>query len=88
MRAYLLASFVCASSLGCSLGQGEGEVYSSRLRAANCWDDSYDMRPDFFAAVPYRSTLQIRVQRGSDLQEISDGLAVLIDDVDLIRGDG
>ncbi|MGK3999774.1 hypothetical protein [Sorangium sp. So ce1024] len=87
MRARLLAPLACAATLGCSLGQGEGEVYSSRLRAADCWDDSYDMRPDFFAAVPYRNTLQIRVQRGSDLQEVSDGLSVLIDDVTAIRGD-
>ncbi|WP_437598098.1 hypothetical protein [Sorangium sp. So ce590] len=87
MTARLLVPLACALSLGCSLGQGDGEVYSSRLRAAGCWDDSYDMRPDFFAAVPYRSTLLIRVQRGSDLQEVSDGLAVLIDDVALIRGD-
>lgn len=85
MIARLLVPLACACSLGCSLGQGEGEVYSSRLRAKGCWDSSYDMRPDFFAAVPYRSTLQIRVQRGNDLQEVSDGLSVLIDDVDIIR---
>lgn len=71
---------------GCSLGQGEGVVRSESLYAADCWlHNSYDLQPDFFAAVPYRQTLQIRVQRGSDLQEVSDGFAVQVDDVDLIR---
>jgi hypothetical protein len=41
----------------------------------------YDLQPDFFAAEPYRSTLQIRVQRGSDIAEFSDGLYVIVDDV-------
>ncbi|AUX47139.1 hypothetical protein SOCE26_086510 [Sorangium cellulosum] len=89
MSARLLALGTCAAlSLGCSLGQGDGDVYSvGGLHATDCWDAAYSMRPDFFAAVPYRSTLQIRVQRGSDLQEVSDGLSVLIDDVDVIRAE-
>jgi len=87
-RAYLVAA--CVASLGaagCSLGQGEGEVKSDALVAHDCWFDAYDLRPDFFAAVPYRSTLQMRVQRGTDLQEVSDGLAVYVEDVDRIRED-
>ncbi len=80
---------------GCSLGEGTGEVKSDRLFAHECWgqvdgggnpsEEVYDMAPDFFAANPYRSALQIRVQRGNDLEELSDGLAVLIDDVPKIR---
>jgi hypothetical protein len=81
---------------GCSLGQGTGEVKSDKLFAHDCWghadagpsamlDDGYDLKPDFFAAIPYRSTLEIRVQRGNDLQEISDGISVLVDDVPKIR---
>lgn len=77
-----------ASVLGlaaCSVGEGEGEVKSERLFAKDCWDQAYDMGPDFFAGVPYRETLQIRVQRGSDIEEVSDGLSVLIDNVPEIR---
>jgi hypothetical protein len=80
---------------GCSLGQGTGDVQSDALFARDCWgraiDDTtakgapYDMQPDFFAAVPYRDTLQIRVQRGTDYTEVSDGLAVLIDDIGKVR---
>lgn len=70
---------------GCSLGQGEGKVYSAQLVAADCWHGAYDMQPDFFAANPYRNTLQMRIQRGNDIQEVSDGLSVLIDDVERVR---
>jgi len=80
-----LVLFVFAT--GCSLGQGEGEVKSDALVARDCWYDAYDLRPDFFAAIPYRETLNMRVQRGTDLQEVSDGLAVLVEDVAWVRRD-
>lgn len=70
---------------GCSLGQGEGEVKSDHLFVENCWNGAYDLQPDFFAGIPYRSALLIRVQRGSDLEEVSDGLTVLVDDVGAVR---
>src|SRR5262245_24888908 len=47
--------------------------------------DNYDLLPDFFAAIPYRTTIQMRMQRGTDIAELSDGLAVLVSDVDKIR---
>jgi hypothetical protein len=87
-----------ALTAGCSVGQGSGDVKSNALYAHQCWGTPptssnptvavgwpYDMQPDFFAANPYMSQLQIRVQRGSDLTEVSDGLAVQVDDVNLIR---
>lgn len=78
---------VCALALSaCTLvGQGEGEVESTRLRVPECWDGAYDLSPDFFASVPFRDTQQLRVQRGSDIQEVSDGLAILVNDTPLIR---
>jgi hypothetical protein len=84
-----------AAGSGCSLGAGSGDVVSKALFAHDCWGtqtgpatakgEGYDLLPDFFAAVPYRSTLTIRVQRGTDLTEVSDGLEVLIDDICKIR---
>jgi hypothetical protein len=92
------APLLIALVTGCSLGQGEGEVSSDKLFAHDCLGagdegmiqgESYALNPDFFAAIPdrssYRFTLQIRVQRGNDLQEVSDGLSVLIDDVAKVR---
>lgn len=88
MKPWQLATlFVLPICTGCSLGQGEGDVKSDSLIAKDCWFGSYDLKPDFFAAVPYRQTLQMRIQRGTDLQEVSDGLGVLVDDVDWIRRD-
>lgn len=87
----------CAlGQMGCSLGQGTGEVSSDNLYAHECWGQAgdagstpvearYELQPDFFAAIPYRSTVQLRIQHGNDLQEVSDGLSVLIDDVPKVR---
>jgi hypothetical protein len=85
-------------SAGCSIGQGTGEVKSDALFAHDCWGTPptmdnpttavgapFNLQPDFFAADPYRAALQIRVQRGTDLTEVSDGLAVSIDDICQIR---
>lgn len=47
--------------------------------------DNYDLLPDFFAAVPSENTIQMRIQRGTDITELSDGIAVLVNDVDQIR---
>ncbi|EYF04427.1 hypothetical protein [Chondromyces apiculatus] len=80
-----LSAPLALAAAGCSLGQGEGKVSSDRLVAHECWDTTYDLQPDFFAAVPYRSTLQIRLQRGTDLAEVSDGLGILVDDIESIR---
>lgn len=43
------------------------------------------MSPDFLAAVPYRESMTLRVQSGSDFQNFSDGLSILIRDRDKIR---
>lgn len=97
IRWLISAAVLAATPLvgGCSLGQGTGEVKSDALFARDCWGRAidattakgapYDLQPDFFAAVPYRETLQIRVQRGTDYTEVSDGLAVLIDDIGQVR---
>ena len=82
-----VAALAAALSSGCGLGGGAGEVKSDRLRIDSCWDGPYNMEPDFFGGVPYRSSFQMRIQRGHDLHEMSDGLSILVDDVHAIRGD-
>ncbi len=86
-RLVAAAVFLIAQAFGCtSLGEGSGVVHSDLLRATPCWDGPFDLNPNFFAGVPYRDSLQIRVQRGGDLVEVSDGLSVLVSDVKDIRG--
>ncbi len=93
--ALAVLAFPAALAHACvSVGEGTGDVKSAAnparggedtLFARDCWDDGYDLKPDFFAADPFRNQMHIRVQRGSDLLEVSDGLSILIDDVDAIR---
>jgi hypothetical protein len=96
--AWLLAAFaaVCAAP-GCSLGEGTGSC-SGSLDEPTCWVGSYDMHPDFFAAIPTTNVagtpiamnaLQIRIQHGGDYSTFSDGLAIVIDDLaDVLGGSG
>lgn len=64
---------------GCTVGEGEGEVSSDRLYIKGCWNGPFDLNPDFFAANPYREeALMIRIQRGDNNQEASDGLTVIV----------
>jgi hypothetical protein len=94
MRGATILGGLLVATTACSVGQGTGEV-SGSLYAPDCWGElsapdvavpaPYNMQPDFFAANPYRASLTIEVQRGSDLSEFSDGLTVLVDDVCTVR---
>ena len=56
------------------------------LNIPDCWTGAFDLDPDFFAAVPFRETsLTIRMQRGSDFQNFSDGISILANDITKIR---
>jgi len=71
---------------GCTVGDGEGEVTSTRLYVKGCWNGPFDLGPDFFAANPYREeALMIRVQRGDNNQEASDGLTVIVNDLNAVE---
>lgn len=82
-------------SAACSQGDGEGYVRTapggdaggaSNLYIRDCWNYPFDLQPSFFGANPTSSNqLSIRVQRGDDNEEVSDGLSVLIYDVQKIR---
>jgi hypothetical protein len=68
----------------CSQGEGEGRI-TGTLNVPNCWSGAFELSPDFFGAVPYRETLQVRIQSGSDNQNFSDGISILINDINKIR---
>jgi hypothetical protein len=75
-----------AGLAGCTVGEGSGEVHSDQLYIQDCWQGPFDLHPTFFGANPYRQdTLLIRVQRGDNLEEVSDGLTVLVTSVAAIR---
>ncbi|HEY5956019.1 MAG TPA: hypothetical protein VIV60_05675 [Polyangiaceae bacterium] len=89
MRTEALLVISCAAILGgCTVGEGEGSVTSERLVVRDCWDGPFDLGPTFFAANAFdRDQLAIRVQRGDNNQEVSDGLSVVIRDLQPIRAD-
>lgn len=83
----LCALAVSAASLlspGCSQGDGEGRVHGV-LNVDDCWQGRFELKPDFFAGVPYRDTLQIRLQNGGDFANFSDGVSILVDDLKRLR---
>jgi hypothetical protein len=75
-----------ALGTGCTVGDGFGDVYSNRLYLAECWNGPFDLKPDFFAANPYRGeALMIRVQRGDNNTEASDGVTVIVNDLKKVK---
>jgi hypothetical protein len=75
-----------ALGTGCTVGDGTGEVKATRLYLQGCWNGPFNLQPDFFAANSYRGeSLQIRVQRGDNNQEASDGLTVLVSDLAAVK---
>jgi hypothetical protein len=77
---------IALTALACSSAEGDGEVTSDRLYVEDCWNGPFDLKPTFFGANPYLDTLTIRIQRGDNIEEVSDGLIVLVKDVSAIRG--
>ena len=79
--------FGCASA-GCTVGDGSGTVQTTRLYLKECWNGPFDLQPDFFGANPYRQeSLLIRIQRGDNNQESSDGLSVIVNDLAAVELD-
>jgi hypothetical protein len=84
----LPCALVVAGSVfpGCEVGDGVGSVVGT-LNVDQCIDGPFNLAPDFFAAVPFEDTLQLRIQNGGDYETFSDGVEMLIDSITLIRGD-
>jgi len=76
---------VALAALGCSSAEGDGAIQSDRLYVKDCWNGPFDLKPTFFGANPYLDTQTIRIQRGDNIEEVSDGLIVLVKDVSSIR---
>ncbi len=79
-----LSLVTLASIPACSQGEGEGTI-NGTLNVPNCWTGAFELRSDFFAAIPYRDRMLLRIQSGSDFENFSDGLTILIHDITTIR---
>lgn len=88
MRSPLLSTLitlVAVTTGGCSIGGGQGEVKSESLSVAECMQGPFDLKPSFFSGVPYRNGFLMRIQRGQDHADMSDGLSILVDDVTYVQ---
>lgn len=83
---FAIAAITLAASESCTVGSGVGSV-SGDLFVTDCWSGKFDLQPDFFAATPNPNddTLLIRIQRGSDYINFSDGLSILVTHVTELR---
>jgi hypothetical protein len=87
----VIASLAVAAALACTLpscsqGEGSGKV-AGTLNVPNCWTGPFELDADFLAGVPYREGLQLRIQSGSDFQSFSDGMSILLYDINKVRPD-
>jgi hypothetical protein len=85
----LIACFLCAwLASSCAKGSGEGNAVG-QVWAPDCGLEGqpFELDPTFFAMQPSNSVeiIDIIVQRGSQLQIYSDGLAVFIRDPELLK---
>lgn len=75
--------------VGCTTGEGEGSVTSDRLYVEDCWEGAFDLRPTFFGAnafdAGHRTELFLRVQRGDNTEEVSDGVLIVVKNTEAIR---
>jgi hypothetical protein len=86
-RSLFLVPLVASLALGCSVGDGEGWVRSDRLFIEDCWSGTFDLGPDFFAGNSFRGeSVLFRVQRGDNIEELSDGLVIVVNDLQELRG--
>ena len=83
---WFVAGLLLLGPIGCTVGEGEGHVKSDHLYVNGCWNGPFDLGPDFFGANPDQGeSLTIRVQRGDNIEDVSDGLIVLINDLQTVR---
>lgn len=83
LRAALVAALV-AQLGGCSVGHGAGDV-KGELSVPGCRMGIYSLNPTAFFAQAAEQVLRITVQRGSDIEVRSDGLAVLVRDAAQVK---
>ncbi len=84
MRAALALAVlgVAFAPSSCTTESGSGDSFiRGKIDALNCWSGDFDLKPDYFAAVPFArdDSLQIRIQSGGDFVSFSDGVFILIE---------
>jgi hypothetical protein len=82
-----LALLLLGVASACSVGDGQGEIGGHAVAGDFCAldDPSYQLHPSFFTAEVTENQLNLRVQRGSALEQWADGLMIHVRDVNEIK---
>lgn len=88
MRQLMLVLGVVAGGLAfegaCTSPDGEVTTRGA-LDSPPCWQGDFDLAPNFFGTLPYRSSVLFRIQQGSDNSNFSDGYTLLVDDIEKVK---
>jgi hypothetical protein len=82
-----LVLVLAALAAGCSVGEGQGEIGGEVVVADFCDLDQpdYELAPSFYSGQVIEQQLNIRVQRGSALEQFADGLIIQVLDVNEVK---
>ncbi len=78
---------VAATGGGCAIGTGDGELVG-QVSAPTCGllEEDFSLDPTFFGANPIlEDQLEIRIQHGSDFESKSDGIVLLVADIEEVK---
>jgi hypothetical protein len=73
---------VAVATASCTVETGGKDSFiRGEIDALDCWSGQFDLKPDYFAAVPFArdDSLQVRIQNGGDFVSFSDGVFILIE---------
>ena len=82
--ATMLALGLVSFGVSCSNPDGEGTARGT-IDAPPCWKGGFDLEPDFFATLPFRSSVMFRIQRSSDNSSFSDGMGLVVEDIEKVK---
>lgn len=68
----------------CTSPEGEGTTFGA-LDSPPCWQGPFDLAPDFFGTIAYRSSVLYRVQQSSDNESFSDGFTMAVEDIEKVK---
>lgn len=87
-RTPILASLALALGVAlvpaCTSPEGEGSLYGA-LDSPPCLTGPFDLAPDFFGTIVYRSQVMFRIQQSSDNQAYSDGALMVVEDIEKVK---
>jgi hypothetical protein len=84
LRTLFALALLGAGAISCAVEDGQGSVRGT-LDIEDCWTGAFDLNPDFFGAMAYGGSLQVRLQQGSDFQTFADGVAFSVRDLAKLR---